>query len=146
VTAGRRLVHTGFGLWTGLVRFDTSAIPDSATVTGAILRVYVTGKADGDNRSLVGEWYIATNRPIDGSDAAVSSSGSALAGADITQIATGASNDFSLAGLGSISKIGLTGLRLSISGGQPTADNFVQFAAWDHATLPEAQLIVTYTP
>jgi len=67
-------------------------------------------------------------------------------GADITQIATGASNDFSLAGLGSISKIGLTGLRLSISGGQPTADNFVQFAAWDHATLPEAQLIVTYTP
>ena len=146
VTVGRRLVHTGFGLWTGLVRFDTSAIPDSATVTGAILRVYVTGKADGDNRSLVGEWYSATNWPIDGSDAAVSSSGSALAGADITQIATGASNDFSLAGLGSISKIGLTGLRLSISGGQPTADNFVQFAAWDHATLPEAQLIVTYTP
>jgi hypothetical protein len=145
VTVGRRSVHTGFELYTGLVRFDSSAIPDGATITSATLRVYVTGKADGDNRNLVAEWYDAANWPIGGGDSVVSSSASALGGADITQIATGASNDFDLAGLGSVSKTGYTGLRLSVSGGQPSADNYLQFAAWDHPSLPEARLIVTYT-
>ena len=38
------------------------------TVTSAKLRLHVTGKADDDNRSLVGEWYPSSNWPIDPTD------------------------------------------------------------------------------
>jgi hypothetical protein len=63
---------------------------------------------------------------------------------DITEIVANASNDFTLSGLGGISTIGITGLRLHVSGGQPTGDNNVTIASFDNATLPEARLIVTY--
>jgi hypothetical protein len=146
LTAGRRFVYGGYDVFDGLVRFDTSAIPDGATITGATLRLYVTGKADGNNRNLVAEWYDAGSWPIDAGDYVLNPGGSALAGADVTQIAVGASNDFALTGFGSISKTGYTGLRLGVDGGQPTADNYVQIAAFDHPTLAEPRLIVTYTP
>jgi hypothetical protein len=127
------------------VRFDTSAIPDTATVTSATLRLYVTAKANADGRNLVGEWYDAANWPIDASDYTLNSSGSAFTGASIGQIRAGATNDFSLGGLASVSKTGYTGLRLHVDGGQPTGDNYVQFASFE-STLPKPQLIVTYTP
>jgi thermitase len=146
LTAGRRFVYGGYDVFAGLVRFDTSAIPDDATVTAATLRLYVTGKADRDNRNLVGEWYGAGSWPIDAADYVLNPVGSALVGADLGAIVVGASNEFALTGLGSISKTGFTGLRLGVDGGQPTADNFVQIAAFDHATLPEPRLVVTYTP
>lgn len=145
LTAGRRFVYGGYDVFDGMLRFDTSAIPDGATITGATLRLFVTGKADGNNRNLVAEWYGAGNWPIDAADYVLNPAGGALAGADVTAIATGASNDFALTGLASISKTGYTGLRLGVDGGQPTADNYVQIAAFDHATLPEPRLVVTYT-
>ena len=145
VTAGRRLVHTGFEVYDGLVRFDTSAIPDTATITGATLRLYVTGKSDGDNRNLVAEWYDPAKWPLDGSDFTLNPGSSAFA-ADITQLAVGATDTFNLAGATSISKTGFTALRLGIDGGQPAGDNYVQFAAFDHPSLPEAQLVVTFQP
>jgi hypothetical protein len=54
-TAGRRLAFGQYRVITALVRFDTSSLPDNATITSAKLRLSVTGKADGDDRSLVGE-------------------------------------------------------------------------------------------
>jgi thermitase len=144
-TAGRRYVFGGYDVFNGVVRFDTSAIPDTATVTSATLRLYVTAKANADGRNLVGEWYDAANWPIDASDYTLNSSGSAFTGASIGQIRAGATNDFSLGGLASVSKTGYTGLRLHVDGGQPTGDNYVQFASFE-STLPKPQLIVTYTP
>ena len=47
----------GYEVRVGLLRFDTSALPDNATVTGATLKLYVTSAASADGRSLVGEWY-----------------------------------------------------------------------------------------
>jgi thermitase len=143
-TAGRRFAFGSYQVFDALVRFDTSAIPDNATITSATLRVYVTGKADGDNRNLVGDWYPASNWPIDAADYALTPTGSAFSGADITAIKTGATNDFGLSGLDSISKTGYTGLRLQVDGGQPTGDNYVQLAAFENTSLPKAQLIVTY--
>jgi hypothetical protein len=142
-TAGRRYAFGGFDVFVSLLRFDTSSLPDDATVTGATLRLYVTQKADADSRSLVGEWYGAGNWPIDAADYVLSSSGSAFTGGDVTQIRTGATNDFALSGLGSVSRTGATALRLHVDGGQPSGDNYVQFASFESGQKP--QLIVTYT-
>ena len=56
-TAGRRLAFGRYQIMQALLRFDTSSLPDNATVTSAKLRLSVTGRTDGDDRSLVGEWY-----------------------------------------------------------------------------------------
>jgi hypothetical protein len=146
VTAGRRFVFGGYDVFNGLMRFDTSAIPDGATVTGATLRLQVTGKQNADARNLVAEWYDGANWPIDAGDYALGSSANALAGSAIAQIVVGSQNDFALSGLGSLSKTGFSGLRLQVDGGQPSGDNYVQIASFDHATLPEPRLVVTYTP
>ena len=144
-TAGRRLFGTNYDVIVGLLRFDTSSLPDDATVTSAKLRVYVNKKSDGNNRNLVGGWYAGSNWPIDVADYALESSADALEGADVTGLSVGSVNEFTLSGLGSVSRTGYSGLRLHIDGGVPTADNYVQFASFDHATLPEPQLVVTYT-
>ena len=85
-TVGRRAVFGSYYVFVGLLRFDTSALPDGATVTSAELRLHVKGKADGDNRGLVGEWYGASNWPIDGGDWSLNSSGTALPAVDLTGI------------------------------------------------------------
>ncbi len=144
VTVGRRLL-SNYRVLAGLVRFDTSALPDRATVTSAILRLYVTAKADNDNRNLVAEWYAATSWPIDAGDYALTSTASALAGADITAIRTGVQSSFSLLAPSNVSKSGHTALRLHVDGDQPTGDNYVNIASWDNSSQPEPQLIVTYT-
>jgi glucose/arabinose dehydrogenase/PKD repeat protein len=145
VTVARRLAHTGFEVYTGLLRFDTSSIPDDATVTAATLRVQVTARQSSDGRSLAGEWYDAANWPIDAGDYALNNSGSALAGSPLAGITVGIANDFALSGLGSIAKTGFSALRLHLDGGQPAGDNYLLFASFDHGTLTEPQLVVTYT-
>ena len=145
LTTGRRFVPWGYEVFTSLLRFDTSAIPDGATVTSATLRVYVTGKQNADNRGFVGEWYDAANWPIDAADWSLSSSGSALAATPLSGIATSATDDFSLQNVASVSKTGLTGLRFHVDGGQPSGDNYVAVSSWDNTSLPKPQLVVTYT-
>ena len=50
-----------YKVFTGLLRFDTSALPDGATVTSAVLKLRVMGKADADNR---GWWGSGMGRRI----------------------------------------------------------------------------------
>jgi glucose/arabinose dehydrogenase/PKD repeat protein len=145
LTVGRRRAAGNFEVRVPLLRFDTAALPDGATITSATLRIHVIKKQDQDNRSLQVEWYPASGWPIDGADYALDSSGNALAATDITAIATGQVSGFSLTGLGNVSTTGFTALRLHLSGGQPSGDNYLQLAAFEHATLPQAELVVTYT-
>jgi len=145
LTVGRRLAFGDFSVLTALLRFDTSSLPDDASVTSATLKLYVTRKADADNRNLVAEFYGASNWPIDAADYSLSSSANALSGIDITTITTSATNSFVLTGLSGISTTGATGFRLHVDGGQPGGDNYVQFASWDDPALSEPQLVVTYT-
>jgi hypothetical protein len=142
-TAARRFVVGSYQVFDALLRFDTSSLPDNATVTAATLKVRVNAKTDADNRNLVGEWYPASQWPIDAADWTLNPGTTALAGADVTAIATGATSSFALQGLGSISKTGFTGLRLGIDGGQPSGDNYVQLSALESGN--PAQLVVTYT-
>jgi len=145
VMAGRRLASGSFQVLVPLLRFNTSSLPDNAIVTSVKLRLYVTGKADTDNRSLVGEWYPSASWPIDAADWTLTTGSGALPGADLTGLPTNASNELALSSPGSVSLTGSTGLRLGISGGQPSGDNYLQIAALEHPSNPEPQLIVTYT-
>jgi glucose/arabinose dehydrogenase/PKD repeat protein len=145
LTVGRRRVANRYRVLAALIRFDTSAIPDGATITSATLRLRVTAKSDADNRNLVAEWYPGSNWPIDVADYSLTSSANALVGADITALTTGATNTFALVNAANVSKTGYSGLRLQVDGGQPAGDNQVQFASWDSTSLPEPQLVVTYT-
>jgi hypothetical protein len=144
MTAGRRLAFGNYSVLVPLLRFDTSGLPDGATITSATLKLYVVGKADADDRGLMAEWYAASNWPIDGADYSLDSTGSALAGSDITAITVGAVNSFALSGLSGVSTTGSTGLRLHVSGGVPAGDNYAQFASFENANT-EAQLVVTWT-
>jgi len=141
----RGFVSGTYAVETALLRFDTSGLPDDATITSVKLRLFVTAKGDGDARSLVGEWYGAGNWPIGAGGWSLDSSADALAGVAISTIATSASNDFMLANGNGVSLTGSTGLRLHIDGGVPTAANTVQFATYEHTTQPEPQLIVEWT-
>ena len=145
-TTGRRLAFSKYQVLVPLLRFDTSALPDGATITSATLKLRVNAKADGDNRDLQAEWYSASNWPIDAADYTLDSTANALAGADITAITTGTVNSFTLAGLANVNTTGSTGLRLHLSGGQPSADNYVQFAAFDNTKgYPAPQLVIDWT-
>ena len=144
LTAGRRLAFGNYQVLTGLLRFDTSSLPDGATVTGVKLRGYLTSVADADDRTLIGEWYSAW--PIDAADWTLTSGTNALAGTDITSLSKNSTVELTLANPGNISLTGYTGLRLGISGSQPGGDNHVQFATLEHPSRPEPQLLVTYTP
>jgi hypothetical protein len=143
-TAGRRFAFGSYFVNVPSLRFDTSGLPDGATITSATLKVFVTGKTDDDARNLMAEWYPASNWPIDAAEFSLDSTGSALAGSDITAITVGGVNSFALTGLSAVSTTGATALRLHVSGGQPTGDNYVQMAAFENSN-PEAQLVVTWT-
>ena len=143
-TAGRRFAFGSYYVNVPSLRFDTSALPDGATITSATLKVYVIKKVDGDSRNLMAEWYPGSSWPIDASDYSLNSSGSALAGSGVPSLTVGAVNSFALSGVSSVSTTGWTALRLHLSGGQPAGDNYVQMAAFENAN-PEAQLVVTYS-
>jgi len=141
----RELNGGTFWVAVGLLRFDTSAIPDDATITAAELKLYVTSKGDADNRGVTAEWYSASNWPIDAADYTATAAATAHAGVDITSITL--NSDLTMALLNpatNINKTGYTGLRLHVSGGQPAGVNYVVWSAFDHATNIAPRLVVTY--
>ena len=144
LTAGRRLAFGNYQVLTSLLRFDTSSLPDNATVTSVKLRGYLTSVADADDRTLIGEWYSASSWPIDAGDWTLTPASNALTGTDIGTLTKNTTAELTLANPANLSLTGYSALRLGISGGQPNGDNHVQFASLEHSQ-PEPQLIVAYT-
>jgi hypothetical protein len=145
MTAGRRLVSGSYQIFDALLRFDTSSIPDDATITAATLKLFVTAKANSNGRNLVADWYDTANWPIDAADYQQDPAGTALTGSPLGSATVSAMNSFTLTNLSSVSLTGQTGLRLQIDGGQPTGDNYLQLASFDSTTNPKPQLVITYT-
>jgi hypothetical protein len=144
--ATKTKTDTGFTGRCMLLRFDTSSLPDTATVMAATLRCYVTASVTTNARSFSLGWYA-----WDGSsstDYTMTAETDAHAGTALGSIATNADNDFALVNLANISKTGISYLRGHITGGEPLGtpwqENYIVLAAWDHATLTEPRLIVDY--
>ena len=134
-----------FTVRSGLLRWDTSSIPDDATIEAAILRIAHDNENDSANaRSITAEWYA-----FDGSAALgdwTSTVGTdAHAGRTIASLISNTDQDFLLLDAdANVNKSGYTGLRLHVSGGEPTLINYYDFASIEHASLEPARLIVYY--
>jgi flagellar hook capping protein FlgD len=146
-TTGIRLGDTGPGLYYGIVSFDTSALPDNATVTGA--RFYITRNAlTGVNPFSSGALGIPRVDVVQGtfgaagveaSDAfapGTASNAGFLAG-------TATSNGYAVgvqitgAGLAAINRTGRTQFRMSFPNtGSGTGSDAVTFSDGDDTTPP----------
>lgn len=134
--------QTGGEFSNGMLRWDTSSIPDTAVVTAATFDPYVTSKVDTNGRDLVGEWYATANWPIDCSDYSMSLTANAFS-EDITAMPSSGRDSISLSNLSNISLTTYTGMRTGISGGEPpSGTDRIYYASSETANDP--RLVVTY--
>lgn len=142
----RLIEGANYTIINGLLRFDTSTIPDSATITGALLRIWVLINDTVDSKKLYMEWYDAgTFGSEDYSATPIADAGETQG--DISTLTLNADNDVDVFNVENINKSGMTGLRLHLdaNGDPPTGDNWLGFASFDHATHPAPRLVVIYT-
>lgn len=134
---------TNYTVSVGLIRWDTSSLA-GAIITSATARLYIASKSNTDTRSVQLEWYNWTP-PASSADYTTTASGTANSGVAIDSLTASAYNDFALSNPDtSINKSGYTGLRVHISGGQPTSANSISWRAFESGSnVP--QLVVTYT-
>lgn len=144
-TAGCPLSGQTYEIASAFMRWDTSSLPNDATVSGATLRANVATKVNDNARNLTAEWYSAW--PIDTVDYGIAEGDNDVLNVPLANVTAGnVDNDFALGGSATaVSLTGYTGLRLDVTGGQPTGRNALSFAALEHATYAEPRLLVTYT-
>lgn len=143
---GRNKAGATYEVDAGLLKFDTSSLPDNAEPTSAVLRVVPTFVANTDSLSFVAEWYVWNGTD---SDYTATSSNTAHAGTALSGITQNSSRDFTLQNLsGNISVTSYTYLRLHVtqrtSDAAPTGNNACNIAALEDVTYAEPQLVVTY--
>ncbi len=128
------------------VRFDTSSVPDNATVTAASLALYCGSKSDNatSNYSVVADYYDFGGSPTVPGDWIETASPSIWTAVDLGSVTANAINTFTLTNLTGISKTGYTGIRITFSAGAPTGTNELSIASYEDANQ-EPRLTVTYT-
>lgn len=128
-----------------LVRWDTSSIPDDATVTSATFHFYATTVRNDNSRNFTAEWYDTSNWPIDNSDYSNTAPATPDGSVAISSLTNNAYNDMTLSNASSnVNLTGYTGIRLFIDGTQPSSTDAVNFSAYDNGSnIPE--LLVTYS-
>ncbi len=128
-----------------MVRFDTSALPDNATILSASLVFTPASRAASGGLSLVAGWYPAANWPIEAGDWTLSAPSDAHAGTPLATITPNQPVTLTLQNLTSIDRSGLSALRLALSEMVPTGPNDLSIATSEDPNLPPPRLSVTYT-
>lgn len=125
-----------------LLRWNTSSIPDNATITKATLRFWCTVRNPSEAQNFVAEYWgwDGTSQ----SDWSCTSPTTPIFQAPIANINGGAWNSVTFTDLRGISKTGWTMIRCHISGGKPRSYNYVVMSSFEN-TNPEPQLLVEYT-
>lgn len=125
----------------GLLRWDTSSIPATSTVTRAELRIRPDLLCDSDGRSFVGDYHSWVPEL---EDFALLPSETAFNARSIRNMTEGALESFPLREPdANISREGYTSLRLHITGGEPSGNNAVRFHAFESGG-DTALLVVDY--
>jgi hypothetical protein len=149
VQAQRSVTGSNYQTYVGLMRFDTSSLPDGATILTATLEL-VQADIFTDTNALTwrAQWYSwdgVMNAPRDFAHLV---SDNAIADVAISSYGTiGAAYSFALLNPTNVNKTGYTGLRIGLgqrpSDAAPTGVNRVRWASFDHATYAAPKLIVT---
>lgn len=132
----------------GLLKWDTSSLPNDAVVTGAILRVVSLGTIQTDSLSVTADWFNWGS--VDTTDHTNTPGTDAHSGTTISSIpASGNELDFTLVNANAnVSLTGFTYLRLHVTqraaDARPTGDNVFHLASYNNTTYLPARLIVTY--
>lgn len=130
------------------LRWDTSSLPDDATVTSANLLLFITDIIEtSDDFEYAADFYDFGGEPSVAGDWELTSSGDAITVIDPDSLTSGAVNTIALTGLSGISLNGFTGIRLAPNdSSSPTVngDAWLEVAAFEHASQ-EPRLEVTYT-
>lgn len=133
------------------MRWPTGDVIAGGTPTAATLKVYAMSKVNsGSGFSVVGDYYTRVNPggPSVAADWSEGASPSIFTGVAIPAITVGDVNNFTLTDLSGIntSPGGYTGIRMTLSPGDPPAGNtdYVQWATREHATFAAPQLDVTW--
>lgn len=124
-----------------LLKWDTLALPDAATVTSAVLRINVTSRSSANARNFTADWFTWNGTSGDWTATAATN---AHAGTAITTLVVG-DNDIALANVGNISLTGTTFLRCHVTGTIGGGSNFVDFTAFEGSTTLAARLVVDYS-
>lgn len=129
------------------MRWDTSALPDDATITGATLKLRLVSVVTTLTRNVEGTYYDFGGEPTVAADWILSAPASIFTPVDVAGLTVGAVNNFDLTDLTGISLSGYTGIRLNISGDAAPVNNksAARFASYEDPSLPAPQLDVTYT-
>jgi hypothetical protein len=141
----RDLNVSTYYVYCGLLKWDTSSLGAGATVTSAVLKMYPTFKVNQGSLSLRGEYYAWDGSSASDHTADSTSGTTAFNAVTLSSITTSANNDFTLVNLSNVNKTGETKIRLHITGTTPTNLNELSIASFDHSTLQEPRLEVTYT-
>ena len=130
----------------GLMRWNTSVIPAGSTIVSAQLRVRAMYILNYEARSLRLEWYASGNWPISADAYAQDEAGDAGT-FPLSGLVNNAYNTLDLATVTGIIAAGWTGMRLHLTGGEPTDSNQVGIASKDNTDgYDPPQLIVIYDP
>jgi len=125
-----------------LLRFDTSSLPDNATITSATLylQVYTASAMNTGGRTADGEYYSFTSISNSDYSASVGTTAFSISSGNLYPDET-----ISLSNLSSISKTGYTGFRIGISGDAPSAYTGVHYDIYGQSQTYPPKLSVTYT-
>jgi hypothetical protein len=126
----------------GLLRFNTSALPEEAEVCAVFLDVFGS-IISTESRDLQAEWYGSANWPIDAGDYSQTAYSSALASWPL-QTQYGENMSIELDNGSGIDPSGYTGLRLHVSGGEPSDFNVMSIAPFESEEHPGPALRVQY--
>jgi hypothetical protein len=130
------------------LRFDTSSLPEDATISAGNLLLYCTEFVSPEETLFAADYYdFGGEPPVDG-DWEATSSGDCITSFDLADLTGASVNTIPLTGFSGINKSGYTGIRIApANSNAPTVQNYALFASQEHAQQePRLELTYTTTP
>jgi cell wall-associated NlpC family hydrolase len=127
----RSLVSGRYRVSNVFIKWNTSALPDDAEVTGAWFKLGVTAVSDANSYQVSGDWYQCGSTCGTSNYTSAPIAGAVSAPVSLIECCSGTTvNSFPLLDVAShISTTGTTGVRLALGGGTPTGPNTVSIDA-----------------
>lgn len=130
----------------GFLRWDTSSLPDDATILSSTLDIYLDGVlSGGEGRKVVADWY-NWGSTIDSSDWTGDITNNVLSSTPISSLLDSSWNSINLIDFTGINFAGTSYLRLGIDGTSVSTSNYIIIRAKETAGgTASAKLSVTHT-